>query len=56
MNRAYHHIEDGKTWLRITSDNGLDWDEPISGWILTLDLTDGKSYYTHTDGRKYQSH
>ena len=50
---AYHHVDDGQTWLRVMTENGMDHDEPITGWELILDLTDGKSHYRNRDGRIY---
>lgn len=52
---AYHHIDDGQTWLRVKGDDGSEYDEPISGWELVHDLTAGRSHYRHSDGRKYDS-
>lgn len=52
--KAYHYTDEGKTWLRI-DDEGYGYEEPIAGWSLVLDLTDGKSYYRHTDGREFES-
>ena len=45
-------FDDGARWLRITPQDGFAWDEPVAGWALILDLSDGRSYWRHTDGRK----
>jgi hypothetical protein len=52
--KAYHHTEDGQKWLRIITQDE-EWDEPISGWELVLDMRDGKAYYRHKDGREAES-
>ena len=49
--KAYQHTEDGRKWLRIVPDDGLAWDEPLSGWCIVLDLITGATTYRHTDGR-----
>lgn len=43
--RAYRHWEDGKQWLRILPEDGMEYDEPIEGWVEVLDLTTGKLFY-----------
>lgn len=52
--KAYHHTEDGQKWLRIITQDE-EWDEPIFGWELVLDMRNGKAYYRHEDGRKVKS-
>lgn len=52
--KAYRHTEDGQKWLRIITQDE-EWDEPISGWELVLDMRDGKAYYRHKDGREAES-
>ena len=52
--KAYHHTEDGQKWLRIITQDE-EWDEPILGWELVLDMCNGKAYYRHKDGRKAES-
>jgi hypothetical protein len=51
--KAYHHTDEGLTWLRIVPESGMEWDEPISGWSEVHDLIRGRHYYRHTDGREY---
>lgn len=55
---AFHHHDDGSTWLRITDQrSGDQWDEPIAGWTLHHVLMAktqaglSGSYYQHRDGR-----
>lgn len=52
--KAFHHDDDGERWLRLVDASGNEWDEPISGWQLILDLLNSArpSYYRHTDGRE----
>jgi hypothetical protein len=38
--------------LFITGDKGYEWEEPIAGWCLVLDLIHGGRYWQHTDGRR----
>lgn len=45
MMKAYRHWQDGKQWLRIIPDNGMEYDEPISGWVEILNLTNGNISY-----------
>ena len=52
--KAYHHHDDGQTWLRIITETE-EWDEPIEGWESVLDLTTGGSYYRHKDGREIEA-
>ena len=49
---AYHHDQDGKRWFRIVTDTGYDFDEPIAGWSMVMDLEQGRLYYVHKDGRR----
>lgn len=55
MITAYHHVEDGKPWLRIMPGDGYDYDEDLSGWSLILDMTSGTTYYQNQDGRRYNA-
>lgn len=54
---AFHHRDDGATWLRVACRNtGDEWDEPIAGWelihcIAAPTKSDLGSYYRHKDGR-----
>jgi len=50
---AYHVHELDGTVLRVMTQHGKHHDEPITGWELILDLTDGKSHYRNRDGRIY---
>lgn len=50
---AYHHVDEGRTWLRVEPESGYAWDEPMDGWVLILDICAGRGYYRHTDGREY---
>ena len=51
---AYHVHELGSgTVLRVMTQHGKHHDEPITGWEMILDLTDGKSHYRNRDGRVY---
>lgn len=52
--KAYFHTEDGQKWLRIITQ-GEEWDEPLFGWELVLDMHNGKAYYRHKDGRVIES-
>lgn len=49
---AYRHWEDRKQWLRIILADGMEWDEPISGWSEIWNFTTGVMSYRHTDGRE----
>ena len=54
---AYHHVEDGATWLRIIPPDGVEYDESIAGWAIvhTLMAKDAPlrgTYYRHADGRE----
>lgn len=52
--KAYHHIEDGQTWLRIVTDTD-EWDEPIQGWSIVIALDTGLLFYRHVDGKQIDS-
>ncbi len=62
--KAFHLVDEGQTWLQICPDDGRDWQEPILGWELIIELDrakpdhvglgvsyPGKTYYRHKDGR-----
>jgi hypothetical protein len=48
---ALMHDDDGKRWLRMIAADGTEWDEPITGWTLLLDLIRGLRSWRHDDGR-----
>ncbi len=53
MQTAYMYYDDGRRWLRVQDETGLEWDEPISGWTIVLDLIrGGPVWFEHKDGRK----
>jgi hypothetical protein len=52
--QAYMHYSDGARWIRIIDENGSEWDEPIQGWSLVLDLIRGGANWRHDDGREYR--
>jgi hypothetical protein len=52
--KAYKHWEDGKQWLRVIDTKiGHEWDEPITGWVLSINLINGETLWKHADGRVY---
>ncbi len=54
MIKAYQHFSDGLMWLRIENTlTGDCWDESISGWSLSINLTNGETLWKHKDGRVY---
>lgn len=54
--KAYHYSDMEGNWLRVLKEDGHDWEEPLSGWNLILDTTNGKSYYRHSDGRQIEAY
>ena len=53
---AYHVRDLGdETVLRVMTQHGKLHDEPITGWSLICDLSDGSSYYRNRDGRIYET-
>ncbi len=54
MIKAYQHFDDGQKWLRIVDClSNTEWDEPIRGWQLSINLTTGETLWKHLDGRIY---
>ena len=66
---AFHQHEDGETWLRICPPDARDWQEPIVGWELVIEIDNSAppqlelhgvsfpatTYYRHCDGRKVKA-
>lgn len=43
--KAYRHWEDGKQWLRVITADGIEYDEPITGWVEVWNLITGVLTY-----------
>jgi len=53
---AYMHCEDGQRWIRIIPPNGMEYDEPVTGWSYIMGgMSLRHSFYRHTDGREYRA-
>lgn len=54
MFKAYQHFDDGFKWLRVVNtETGQEWDEPIKGWSLSINLMTGETLWTHENGTQY---
>lgn len=60
MATAYSLNLDGQKWLRIEGDDGLEYEEPLSGWnklhvMMSHDPTELGSWWQHKDGRRIKA-
>lgn len=52
---AYNIWEDGKQWLRVVDEQGFEHEEPMTGWSIVHNLTNGVCTWRHNDGREYRN-